>query len=61
MILYENLDIFLPTITDIINTSLTTGIVPHDLKTAIVKSLLKRLSLDKNLLKNYSPISVQNP
>ena len=55
--LYENLDILLPTITNIINTSFTTGIVPHDLKTAVVKPLLKKPSLDKNLLKNYHPIS----
>ena len=56
-LLYENLDILLPTITNIINTFLTTGIVPPDLKTAIVKPLLKKPSLDKNLLKNYRPIS----
>ena len=56
-LLYENLDILLPTIMNIINTSLTTGIVPRDLKTAIVKPLLKKPSLDKNLLKNYRPIS----
>ena len=56
-LLYENLDILLPSITNIINTSLTTGIVPRDLKTAIVKPLLKKPSLDKNLLKNYCPIS----
>ena len=56
-LLYENLDIFLPTTTNIINTSLTTGIVPRDLKTAIVKPLLKKPSLDKNLLENYRPIS----
>ena len=55
-LLYENLDILLPTIT-IINTSLTTGIVPRDLKTAIIKPLLKKPSLDKTLLKNYCPIS----
>ena len=42
---------------NIINTSLTTDIVPRDLKTAIVKSLSKKPSLDKNLLKNYRPIS----
>ena len=53
-LLYQNLDILLPTIT---NTSLTTGIVPRDLKTAVVKPLLKKASLDKNLLKNYRPIS----
>ena len=56
MLLYENPDILLPTITNI-NTSLTTGTVPHDLKTAIVKPLLKKPSLNKNLLKNYRPIS----
>jgi len=52
-LLYEKLDILLPTITNIINTSLTIGIVPRDLKTAVVKPLLKKRSLDKNLLKNY--------
>ena len=55
--LYENLDILLPTITNIINTSLTTGIVPRDLKIAVVKPLLKKPSLDKSLLKNHRPIS----
>ena len=56
-LLYENFDILLLTIMNIINTSLTTGIVPHDLKTTTVKTLLKKPSLDKNLLKNYRPIS----
>ena len=50
-------DILLPTIANIINTSLTTGIVPSGLKTAVVKPLLKKPSLDKSLLKNYRPIS----
>ena len=40
-LLYENLDILLPTITNTINTSLASGIVSPDLKTAIVKPLLK--------------------
>ena len=56
-LLHENLDNLLPTIMNIINTSLTTGIVPRDLKTAVIKSLLKKPSLDKNLSKNYRPIS----
>ena len=56
-LLYENLDILLPTITNIINTSLTIGIVPRDLKTTVVKPLLKKPSLDKKLWKNYRPIS----
>ena len=47
----------MPTITNISNTSLTAGFVPRDLKTAVVKPLLKKPSLDKNLLKNYRPIS----
>ena len=50
-LLYENLDILLPTITNIINTSLTTGIVPCDQKTAIIKPLLKKPSLDKSFEK----------
>ena len=56
-LLYENLEILLPTITNIINTSLTIGIVSRDLKTAIVKPLSKKPSFDKILLKNYRPIS----
>ena len=56
-LLYEKLYILMPTITNISNTSLTTGIVRRDLKTAVVKPLLKKPSLDKNLLKNHRPIS----
>ena len=56
-LLYQNLDILLPTIMNIINISLTTDIVPRHLETAIVKLLLTKTSLDKNLLKNYQPIS----
>ena len=47
----------LPTIMNIINTSLTIVIVPRDLKTAVVKPLLKKPSLHKNCLKNYRPVS----
>ena len=56
-LLYENLDVLLPTITNIINTSLASGFVPPHLKTAVVKPLLKKPSLDQNVLKNYRPIS----
>ena len=56
-LLYENLDAVLPTITNIINSSLLSGIVPKDLKTAVVKPLLKKPSLDRNQLKNYRPVS----
>ena len=57
-LLYDNLYILLPTITNIINTSLTTGIVPRGLKTAIVKPLLKKPSHDKNLLKKTTAPSL---
>ena len=47
----------LPFITDIINTSLTTGVFPADLKKAIVRPLLKKHNLDHNNLSNYRPVS----
>ena len=47
----------LPFITDIINTSLTTGVFPADLKKAIVRPLLKKHNLDPNNLSNYRPVS----
>ena len=54
-LLYENLDVLLLTITNIINTSLASGFVPPDFKTAIV--LLKKPSFNQNVLKNYRPVS----
>ena len=56
-LLCENLDTLLQTIRNNINASLTTGIVPCILKTAIVKRLLKNRHLRKNRPKNYRPIS----
>ncbi|KAK7103512.1 hypothetical protein V1264_018394 [Littorina saxatilis] len=47
----------LPSILKIINTSLQTGTVPNSFKTAIVKHLLKKPSLDPNTLSNYRPVS----
>jgi hypothetical protein len=56
-LLYENIEELLPTITKIINDSLITGTVPNDFKTALVRPLLKKKSLDPENLKNYRPIS----
>ena len=56
-LLIKHLDILLPTITNIMNQSITSGIVPSDFKFAIVKPLLKKSNLDPNDLKNYRPIS----
>ena len=64
-LLYQNLDVLLPIITNI-NTSLASSLVPPDYKTAIVKPLLQKPSLDENVLNNERPsnfkytISVQN-
>ena len=53
----QYLDALVPVITKIINTSLTTGIVPDCFKSAIVKPLLKKPGLDVNDLKNFRPVS----
>ena len=47
----------LPALTNIVNLSLENGLVPPDLKKAIVKLLLKKATLDPDCLKNYRPIS----
>ena len=51
------MDVLLPSLTHIINESLTTGVFPPDFKTAIVKPQLKKQNLDPNNVKNYRPIS----
>jgi hypothetical protein len=50
-------DDLIPLITQIINESLTSGIVPAQFKQAIVVPILKKPGLDCNCLKNYRPIS----
>ena len=47
----------LPVITHIVNLSLTTGIFPDALKTALVYPLIKKLTLDPNLFKSFRPVS----
>jgi hypothetical protein len=46
-----------PVITEIINSVLSTGVFPKDLKSAIVQPLLKKSSLDNEILKNFRPVS----
>ena len=55
-IVKECIDEYLPIITEIINTSLTLGIMPRQLKHAIIKPLLKKQGLD-TIMKNYRPVS----
>ncbi|CAL9690879.1 unnamed protein product [Knipowitschia caucasica] len=46
-----------PLITNIINSSLTTGTVPPNLQIATIKPLLKKPNLDSENLDNFRPIS----
>ena len=56
-LLKQCLDALLPHITQTINLSLQLGEVPALFKSAIVTPLLKKPSLDRNILKNYRPVS----
>jgi hypothetical protein len=44
-------------ITDIINLSLSTGAFPSSLKHGIITPLLKKPTLDRNVLSNFRPVS----
>lgn len=48
---------FLPILTRLINNSLSSGSVPTSLKKAVIRPLLKKNSLDPEVLKNYRPVS----
>ena len=56
-IVKECVEPLLPTFVKIINTSLESGTVPSLFKKAIVTPLIKKPSLDRNVLKNYRPVS----
>ena len=49
--------VLIPTITNIINQSLTSGTFPDNFKRSVIKPLLKKPTLDKEVLSNYRPIS----
>ena len=53
----ECLDILLPSITKLVNCSLTVGAVPAGFKKAIVSPVIKKSSLPPDELKNYRPVS----
>ena len=56
-LLKQCLDHFVPLITAMINKSLATSVVPACFKRAVVRPLLKRPGLDKEVLNNYRPVS----
>ena len=47
----------LPVLTKIVNSSLSTGEVPTVFKEAMIKPILKKANLDKELLTNHRPVS----
>ena len=53
----DNLDTLDPVITRIVNKSLEEGLLPSNLKHANITPLLKKENLDKEILKNYRPVS----
>uniref|UniRef100_A0A672ZEB2 Reverse transcriptase domain-containing protein n=1 Tax=Sphaeramia orbicularis TaxID=375764 RepID=A0A672ZEB2_9TELE len=53
----QTLPLTIDTILTIINTSLVTGYVPQSFKFAVIKPLLKKPTLDPDLLVSYRPIS----
>ena len=56
-LLKQCLPTLLPTLTNIINLSLATGVFPDQFKSCSVTPLLKKNNLDKEDISNYRPIS----
>ena len=56
-LLIECLDSILPSLTDLFNSSLSSGIFPHCFKSALVTPIRKKRCLGHNDLNNYRPFS----
>ena len=56
----EYIDILIQPITTIVNLSLSEGVVIDKFKSAVVTPLIKKPSLDPDVLKNYRPVSGLN-
>jgi hypothetical protein len=56
-LLKQCLNILLPFIVKLVNLSLSTSTMPTEFKTAILRPLLKKPSLDCETLKNFRPVS----
>ena len=56
-LLKDCLTVLLPILTQIINLSLTSAVMPENLTKAILGPLLKKSSLDWEILKNFRPVS----
>jgi len=55
--LTEMLHVLLPVLTLMVNSSLTSSVMPDTFKQSLVKPLLKKPSLPQDELKNYRPVS----
>ena len=53
----QNVSTFVPIITQIVNSSLSTGTFPESLKHAVISPVIKKQSLNLHELKNYRPVS----
>ncbi len=47
----------IPVITNIVNESLTTAVMPSNMKEAMIFPILKKPQLDQDILNNYRPVS----
>jgi hypothetical protein len=47
------MDVLSPVLTDIVNSSFISGVFPENCKMAVIKPLIKKSDLDRNILKNY--------
>jgi len=56
-LLKSAVDALIPIITKIVNLSLENAVMPMELKKAVILPLLKKVCLDKEIFKNYRPIS----
>ena len=57
ILLMSHLHVIIPIIRHIVNLCLTTGDFPISCKSSIVIPLIKKPSLDQEMLNNYIPIS----
>ena len=56
-LLRNHIDVLAPVIQKIINISITNGIVPANMKEALIRPLLQKSNLDPQHLKNFRPVS----
>ena len=53
----QNIDIFVPYITKLVNESLSSGCFSDSLNVSYIRPLIKKPNLDKEIVKNYRPVA----